>query len=457
VINPFIFREYDIRGLVATDLTTEAIVKIGKAFGSLVKRDGGNTVTIGGDVRESTTRIREDLISGITSTGINIIIIGDCPTGAQYFSHFEYKVPYGIMITGSHNPPEFNGLKLTMNYSNIYGERIQDILKLIKSEDFENGSGKVETKLIKSIYSNFIRSKIRMKKPLKVVLDCGNGAAALSVNDCFDNIENLEVIHLFNEPDGSFPNHHPDPTVEKNLIDLKKAIKENNADFGIGFDGDADRIGVVAADGEVVWGDKLLSIYAKDALSRKKQKIIFDVKCSDALIEAIEKSGGEAVMSATGHSLLKAKLKETGAEIGGEMSGHMFFGDECFGYDDAIYAAARLIRIISNSEKTLSDYLSELTPYYSTPETRLETESDEEKFRITKEAVAYFTKNYNCITIDGVRIKFDDGWGLIRSSNTQPVIVVRMEAKTEEKLKEYKDLIINKLKEYGKINEDADH
>ena len=288
-------------------------------------------------------------------------------------------------------------------------------------------------------------------------MDCGNGAAALSVNDCFDNIEKLEVIHLFNEPDGTFPNHHPDPTVEKNLVDLKKAIKAHNADFGIGFDGDADRIGVVAGNGEIVWGDKLLSIYAKDALARKKQQIIFDVKCSEALIEAIEKSGGDAVMSATGHSLLKSKLKETGAEIGGEMSGHMFFGDECYGYDDAIYAAARLIRILSNSDKSIEDYLSELTPYFSTAETRLEAESDEEKFRITKEAVKFFTENYNCITIDGVRIKFDNGWGLIRSSNTQPVIVVRMEATTEEKLEEYKNLILNKLQEYGKIKLDSSH
>ena len=452
-MNKNIFREYDIRGIVDKDLSPEVVESIGKAYGTILKRKGGKSITVGGDVRLSTPSLKSYMKKGLLSTGINVIDVGYCPTGAQYYSTFFMDVDGGIMITGSHNPPSYNGFKMSMLKDNLYGQAIRDLYDIIVSDDFEHGDG-VETDLpILDNYISYIRSKINLKRKMKIVIDHGNGASALCGNQVFDRIPNLDVLHLFEDADGTFPNHHPDPTVEENLVDLKKAVEEHKADFGIGFDGDADRIGVIDSNGKIIWGDQLLIIYAKDALSRKKQDIVFDVKCSNALIEEIEKAGGNPIMSATGHSLLKKKMKEIGAKVAGEMSGHMFFADDSYGYDDAIYAAARLLNIISNSNDTIEDHLKDVTAYFSTPEIRLEAENDDIKFEITKKAVEFFTENYNCITIDGVRVQFDDGWGLIRSSNTQPVIVTRMEAQTEERLQEIRDLIIGKLREYGELKE----
>jgi phosphomannomutase/phosphoglucomutase len=452
-LNTHIFREYDIRGIVSTDLTEETVTNIGKAFATRLLRNGGKVASIGGDVRSSTNILKSYLIAGITSTGVDVMDLGDCPTGAQYYSHFTRPVDGGIMITGSHNPPEYNGFKMTQFKKNLYGTVIQDLKNLILDEDFETGSGNVTLAPILDEYITYSRSKFNVGNKTKVVIDHGNGASALCGVDVFKNIENLDIIHLFETPDGTFPNHHPDPTVEANLIDLRKAVAKHNADFGIGFDGDADRIGVINSSGDIIWGDKLLIIYAMDALSRVKQEIIFDVKCSEALIEEITKAGGTPVMSATGHSLLKAKMQETGAKVAGEMSGHMFFADDNYGYDDAIYAAIRLINIVSQSGQKIEDFLKGITNYYSTPEIRLEAKDDETKFEITKQAVAYFTKNYTCNTIDGVRIQFNDGWGLIRSSNTQPVLVTRMEATSQKRLEEIKSLIISKLAEFGELKE----
>lgn len=454
-MNTHIFREYDIRGVVATDLTQETVTNIGRAFGTILKRKGGNTASIGGDVRTTTATLKSHLVEGITSTGVNVMDLGDCPTGAQYFSHFERDVDGGIMITGSHNPPEYNGFKMTQFKKNLFGAAIQELRELIEARDFESGAGSVTVAPILGDYISYSRSKFNVATPMKVVIDHGNGASALCGTQIFNDVKNLDVIHLFEQPDGSFPNHHPDPTVEANLVDLRHAVATHNADFGIGFDGDADRIGVIDKNGDIIWGDKLLIIYAMDALSRVKQDVIFDVKCSEALIEEIEKAGGTPVMSATGHSLLKAKMQETGAKVAGEMSGHMFFADDNYGYDDAIYAAIRLINIVSNSGQKIEDFLTDITTYYSTPEIRLEAADDATKFEITRQAVAYFTENFTCNTVDGVRIQFDGGWGLIRSSNTQPVLVTRMEATSEARLAEIKSLILDKLSEFGELKEDG--
>lgn len=452
-MNPFIFREYDIRGVVKTDLVPDTVRKIGQSFATLLLRKGGKVASVGGDIRHSTNELKEILITGMLSTGLDVIDLGMCPTGAQYFSHFHLEVDGGIMITGSHNPPEYNGFKLTQFKSNMFGDAIQELFKTGKAEDFEIGSGKRSSYDINTPYVADVRSKTKLKNPLKIVMDSGNGASALVVDRIFENVKNLEMIHLFGDPDGDFPNHHPDPTVEKNLVALKAEVAKTGADFGIGYDGDADRIGVIDSRGEIIWGDKLLIIYALHALKKEKQQIVFDVKCSKALIEEIEKAGGTPVMSMTGHSLLKKKMKEIEAKVAGEMSGHMFFADENYGYDDAVYAAARLLSIIAEDTRPIHDYLKDITPYVATPEIRLEAEDDEIKFEITKKAVDFFTANYECSTIDGVRIEFGDGWGLVRSSNTQPVIVVRMEAENKTRLEEIKMIIINKLNEYGKLVE----
>jgi len=451
-INPYIFREYDIRGVVDKDLTPDVIEFIGKGFGSYMKRNGAKKISLGGDIRLHTEKLREGIIRGITSTGVNIVNLGAVPTPAQYFSLHKLPVDGGMMITGSHNPPEFNGFKMSLGTAPVYGEAIQEIRKIIESDDFETGQGSVEEYSILDEYINDVAGRLKLQKPVKVIVDCGNGAASLVAQKLFQKL-NANATMLFCEPDGRFPNHHPDPTVVEYIQDLIQKVRESDAEIGIGFDGDADRIGVVDNKGDIIWGDRLLAIFAMELLERRKgEKIIFDVKCSQALPETIEAAGGIPVMWKTGHSLLKKKMKETGALIGGEMSGHLFFADNYYGYDDAIYAAARLLELLSKTDKNISELLANVPQYYSTPEIRAECASDEEKFSIAKKAADYFKQNNDVIDIDGVRILFGDGWGLVRPSNTQPVIVVRFEAKTPERRDEIKNLVLNKLKEFGEIN-----
>ena len=450
-INPYIFREYDIRGVVDKDLTAGAVELIGKGFGTYLKRNGAKKVSLGGDVRLHTEKLRKYIIKGISSTGLDIINLGAVPTPAQYLSLHKLPVEGGMMITGSHNPPEFNGFKMSLGTAPIYGEMIQDIRKIIESDNFEIGKGHVEDHFILDEYIDDIAGRLKLERPVKAVVDCGNGAASLVAGKLFKKL-NPDATMLFCEPDGSFPNHHPDPTVVEYIQDLIKKVKESDAELGIGYDGDADRIGVVDNQGNIIWGDRLLAIFAMDLLQRRKgEKIIFDVKCSQALPEAIEAAGGVPVMWKTGHSLLKKKMKETGALVGGEMSGHIFFAENFYGYDDAIYASARLMALLSRTPKSISDLLADIPQYYSTPEIRAECASDEEKFKIAQKAADYFKENNDVIDIDGVRILFGDGWGLVRPSNTQPVIVIRFEAKTPQRLDEIKNLVISKLKEFGEI------
>jgi phosphomannomutase / phosphoglucomutase len=450
-VNPNIFREYDIRGIVDLDLTDDIVQKLGKAFGTYMLRNGAKSLSIGGDVRLSTERFREQLISGLTSTGVDVINIGRVPTPVQYYSMHILPVQAGIMITGSHNPPDYNGFKLTLKNSPVYGDEIQKIREIIETGQYESGKGQLSSESIIDRYMNNIVSNIKIEKPVKVVLDSGNGAGALVAHDLFRKL-GVETIDLFDTPDGTFPNHHPDPTVVEYIQELIATVKRTGADLGIGYDGDADRIGVVDENGEIIWGDRLLIIFGREILKNHPgAKVIFDVKCSQALPEMITRFGGEPVMWKTGHSLLKKKMKETGAPLAGEMSGHLFFADRYMGFDDAIYASARMVELVSKSDKKVSQLLNDAPKYFSTPEIRAEAIDDNEKFRIAKEAREYFSKQYKVNDIDGVRILFDDGWGLVRASNTQPVLVLRFEALSQERLDEISDLVISKLKEFGEI------
>jgi phosphomannomutase/phosphoglucomutase len=452
MINPYIFREYDIRGVVDTDLNDESAELLGKGIGTFMKRKGAKRLSIGGDVRLSTEKLREALMKGLRSCGIEVVNIGAVPTPVQYFSMHYLTVDGGVMITGSHNPPEFNGFKITLKNAPVYGPDIQEIKNLILNEDFETGEGGYSFEDVMDAYKDKIKSDIHFEKPLKVVLDSGNGAGSLVAHDLMKEL-GAETIDLFDTPDGNFPNHHPDPTVVDNIRKLIETVKSEKADIGIGYDGDADRIGVVDENGDIIWGDRLMIIFGRDILKNiPGAPIIFEVKCSQALPEMIERFGGKPLMWRTGHSNLKKKMKETHSPFAGEMSGHLFFADRYYGYDDAIYASARLIELLSKSDKKASELLGDVPKYYSTPEIRAEAKNDEEKFKIAEAAKAYFSANYEVVDVDGVRIQFGDGWGLVRASNTQPVLVLRFEAKTEERLQEIQKLVVDKLQEFGEIH-----
>lgn len=452
MINPYIFREYDIRGVVDKDLTDEAVELLGKGIGSYMLQNGAKKVSVGGDVRLSTERFSEQLIKGLRSTGVDVVNVGAVPTPVQYFSMHYLDVDGGVMITGSHNPPEFNGFKVTLKNAPVYGEMIQEIKEIINKKEFAQGSGGLEKVEVTEAYMEEIKQNIKIERPMKVVLDSGNGAAALVAHRLFKEM-GVETIDLFDTPDGTFPNHHPDPTVIENIQELIKTVREQGADLGVGYDGDGDRIGVVDEKGDIIWGDRLMIIFSRDILKNHPgAPIIFEVKCSQALPEMITKFGGKPIMWRTGHSNLKKKMKETNSPFAGEMSGHLFFADRYYGYDDAIYASARMVELLSRSDKKVSELLDDAPQYYSTPEIRAEVVNDEEKFKIAEKAKEYFSANYEVIDVDGVRIQFGDGWGLVRASNTQPVLVLRFEARTPERLEELKNLVVNKLKEFGDIS-----
>ena len=454
-LNQYIFREYDIRGKVSDDFPPELVEALGKGFGTYIKRGGGQEIALSGDVRLTTPDLIEQFKTGVLSTGVDVIKIGILPTPANYYSMFSLGVAGAVQITGSHNPPEFNGFKLSRDKKAVFGEAIQEIRVIIEKEDYETGEGTEASYDILTKYKRMIASKIDIKKRMKVVMDCGNAAGAICAPEIFKNL-NVDLTELYCDVDGTFPNHHPDPTVKENLADLISLVKQGSYDIGLAFDGDADRVGVVDETGDIVWADQLMALFLPEVVE-EGDEILYDVKCSQALEEMIIKYGGKPVMWKTGHSLIKQRMSELNCKLGGEMSGHIFFADDYFGYDDAIYVAARIVQTLSRTDQKLSELKAELPKYYSTPEMRLEAESDEEKFRIAKEAVAYFTENYDCSTVDGVRIKFGDGWGLVRSSNTQPVIVCRFEANTAERMEEIQSIVMNKLQEIGTLKVDAKH
>ena len=448
-MNPYIFREYDIRGVVADDFPDEAVELLGKGIGTYFREKDAKTISLSGDIRLSTPHLKSILTKGLLSTGIDIIDLGIVPTPVNYYSMYVLPVDGAIQITGSHNPPDMNGFKISLDKKAVFGEQIQHIKNIIEKGVFAVGAGKVSEKSLLEEYKQMIISKIQLARPLKIAMDCGNGAASLTAPEIFKKI-GCQVTELYCEVDGRFPNHHPDPTVPKNLKDLIAEVQKGGYDFGVAFDGDADRIGVVDDLGQIIWADYLMILFLEE-VARPGVPVIFDVKCSQALEEMITAYGAKPIMWKTGHSLIKQKMKDENAPFAGEMSGHLFIGDEYFGYDDAVYVAARLARLIARDNEKISAKIARLPRYFSTPEIRLECKDDPTKFKIAEQAAAYFKSHYDCIDVDGVRIKFGDGWGLVRASNTQPVIVTRFEAKTAERLDEIRDLVLNKLREFGEF------
>ncbi|MBT3216269.1 MAG: phosphomannomutase/phosphoglucomutase [Candidatus Marinimicrobia bacterium] len=454
-MNPYIFREYDIRGKVADDFPLDVVELIGKGFGTLILRNGGREITLSGDIRLTTPDLIQAFKKGVLSTGLDVINIGTLPTPANYYSMFKLDVGGSCQITGSHNPPEFNGFKLSMENRPVFGETIQQIRKWIDAEDFETGEGSEASYNIRDDYINMVTNKINLDRTMRVVMDCGNAAGCIAGPEIFKNLD-VELTELYCDIDGTFPNHHPDPTVKENLEDLITLMKTGKYDVGVAFDGDADRVGVVDDSGEIVWADQLMCLFLPEII-KGGEDILYDVKCSQGLEEMIAKYGGNPVMWKTGHSLIKQRMAEINCKFGGEMSGHIFFADDYYGYDDGIYVAARTVQMLSRTNIKLSEMMAELPQYVSTPEMRLAAESDEEKFRIANEAVEYFKKNYDCSTVDGVRIRFGDGWGLVRSSNTQPVIVCRFEANTKDRMEALKELVLTKLQEFGNLELEVGH
>ena len=452
-MNNNIFREYDIRGIVEDDFKPEVVILLGRAFGTYVKRAGGTKVSISGDVRITTPIMMDNFSQGLIETGITVLDLGIAPTPANYFSMFHYDIDGAIQITGSHNPPEFNGIKISYNKRAFYGKQIQHLKELINNSDFETGIGKREKIEIMSHYHSMLKNKINIHRPLSAVIDCGNAAACLSAPVIFPSVD-IKIHELFCNVDGTFPNHHPDPTEDNNLVELVKNMKTGLYDFGVAFDGDADRVVAVDELGSIIRSDILVALFLPEIIRKSGDPIVFDVKCSQALEDMILYHGGTPIMWKTGHSLIKDKMKEVNASFAGEMSGHIFFADDYYGYDDAIYVALRLAQLLSKTHRKLSELTADIPVYHSTPEIRIECRDDEEKFNISKKANEYFQSKYECITVDGVRIKFSDGWGLVRASNTQPVIVCRFEAKSLERMQIIQNEVLDKLSEFGDINLD---
>jgi phosphomannomutase/phosphoglucomutase len=447
-LNPDIFRQYDIRGRVGEDLTDEAVSILARATGSYLCHRGAGTISLACDNRLSSQGFKTILREELSKSGLRVYDFGMIPTPVFYYTLFEFPVDGGVMITGSHNPPEFNGFKIASGTSTIFGEEIQKIRSLAEKGRFTVGKGEVEETDAREGYIGRVFEDIRIDDRLRVAFDCGNGTAGVVLGDLLARYGFRSEL-LFCEPDGNFPNHHPDPTVPEYLEALVKRVKTRSLDAGIAFDGDADRIGVVDETGGIIWGDRLLIILARDIISgHPGAKVIFEVKCSQALVEAVDRANGVPIMWKTGHSLIKAKMKSEGALLAGEMSGHIFFNDRYYGYDDAIYAALRLLEILSKHGGTLSSLLADVPVYFSTPEIRADC-PDKEKFRIVEDLKSLMREKHEIIDIDGVRIVFPDGWGLVRASNTQPVLVLRFEARSRVRLDEIRKEVLAALREVG--------
>lgn len=447
-----IFRQYDIRGIVGEDLDAEVTEAVGRAFGSRVRLDSSlrsPTVAVGYDNRLTSPSLADGLIAGIRSAGVDVVDVGTVPTPVLYWSEVTLGADAGVQITGSHNPPEWNGIKMTHGGSSLYGDAIQDLRRSIDESDFTSGSGGYERVTVLDRYVDDIAGRFNLERPMRVAVDCGNGTGSILAVRLLEAI-GVEVTPLFCESDPTFPNHHPDPTVDDNLIDLIRSVESGNHDLGVAFDGDADRIGAIDDQGQIIRGDILLLLFGLDLLKKRGpgQKLIFDVKCSQVLPELFEKAGGEPIMWQTGHSLIKNKMRETGALLAGELSGHIMIADDYLGFDDALYDACRLIEIISRSGRTLSEMVSDFPEYRSTPEIRIDVTEDQ-KWTVVSEALVYFKEKYDVISVDGVRILFGDGWALLRASNTQPVIVARFEARSESRLMEIRTEIAEWLTQAG--------
>lgn len=445
-MNPHIFREYDIRGVVGRDLTDETVATLARALGTFFRRYQAKRVSLGRDARESSPRFRDLLIRGLNETGCDVVDVGMVPTPVLYFTLFTEGVDAGVMITGSHNPPHENGFKVCLGQSTIFGAQILEVRDLALAGQFASGSGTAEERDILAAYHEHIAAQIKLgPRRLKVVVDGGNGMGGLVAGPLYRAL-GCEVIELFCEPDSRFPNHHPDPTVIENMGFAISAVAEQRADLAIAFDGDADRIGVIDERGQIIWGDQLMIIFSRAILrERPGATFIAEVKCSQTLFDDIRRHGGHPLMWKVGHSLIKAKMKETGAAMAGEMSGHLFFADRYFGYDDAVYAGARLLEILSNTSEPLSSLLADLPRTVYTPELRVDC-PDEKKFDVVRRLTAQFKRTHQVIDVDGARIVFEHGWGLVRASNTQPVLVLRFEADNQQHLDEMRQTVETQLK-----------
>lgn len=427
MLNRSIFREYDIRGIAEDELLDGEIEVLGRALATYLIRHSGRTICLGRDCRLSSPRLHDALLKGLMAAGSHVLDVGTVPTPLLYYAAVHFKADGAVMITGSHNPPEYNGFKTVCGTAALYGDAIQDVYKLIVNSDFESDQGSVKDVDAVTPYVSEIASQFQLERQVKVVVDAGNGAAGPVAHRVFEKL-NVEAIEMFFEMDGTFPHHHPDPTVLENLEDLEEAVRKHGADVGIAFDGDGDRIGVVDEHGNVVYGDMLLFIFGREILTRKPgSTFIAEVKCSQVMYDKLAELGGHPIMYKTGHSLIKAKMKQERAELAGEMSGHMFFADRYYGYDDAIYAACRLLEILAKSGQPLSHQLEGIPKPVSTPELRIDC-PDETKFKVVSKVANMLRQRRAIVDIDGVRVPFEQGWGLVRASNTQPALVMRFEA-----------------------------
>jgi phosphomannomutase/phosphoglucomutase len=452
-----VFRQYDIRGIVGEDLDADLARAVGRSFGSHV-RDvvpaERPRVVVGGDNRDTSPGLKKALEEGIRAAGVDVLDVGIVPTPVLYWSEVTFEADAGVQITGSHNPSEWNGIKMSVARASLFGDAIQELRRRALEEDFAavepGGEGELETvEGVLGRYVEDVAGRFQLARPVKVAVDCGNGTGALVAVELLEAL-GAEVTPLFCESDPTFPNHHPDPTVDANLEDLVRTVRDGDHELGVAFDGDADRIGVVDEEGSIVRGDILLLLYGLDLLERHGpgQKLVFDVKCSQALPEVFEAAGGEPIMAPTGHSLIKQKMKETGALLAGELSGHIMIADGYMGFDDALYDACRLLDLVARDRTPLSERVAEFPSYVSTPEIRIEV-TEEMKWTVVAAAVEHFKARHDVIDVDGVRVLFGDGWALLRASNTQPVIVARYEARTEERLEAIRSQVEGWLREQG--------
>lgn len=449
MIKAQVFRQYDIRGIVGEELNQESYYLIGKGFGTYLRKKGLKTIVIGGDARHSTRGFMDAFVEGALATGCDIYDIGIVATPVLYFAIWKLKTDAGAMVTASHNPSQYNGCKLNIGLGSVYADELQKVLGIIQEGDFATGAGKLDFYTnIDSEYMDYIVANIKLERPVKVIVDGGNGMGGPYLPEILRRLD-CEVIEMYCEPDGDFPNHHPDPTVEKNMVDLSRAVVAAEYELGIGLDGDSDRIGVVDEKGKMLFGDQILNILARDYLKANPgKKVIADVKCSKNLYDDIAKQGGIPIMYKTGHANIKMYMKEESVEFAGEMSGHVFLGDRYLGFDDAIYVSCRFIEIVSKTSAPVSTFLADQPKMFNTPELHTKC-ADDRKFAVVEKVCNEFkTEGYDVNDIDGARITFADGWGLIRASNTTPVLVTRYEATSEARMNEIKDLVEGKIAKY---------
>jgi phosphomannomutase/phosphoglucomutase len=445
-MNPAIFREYDIRARVGTDLTTEGVYCLGRALGTYFRRQGKRRLVLGRDCRPSSLEWRGQLLAALVASGCQVVDVGVCPTPVLYFGLRHLGAEGGVIVTASHNPPEFNGFKICNGYHTIFGAEIQELRRLCQEGHFLAGAGAVAEQEIIPAYQDYLARNLTISRPLRLGMDAGHGTAGVVALPLFRRL-GCEVWPLYCDMDGRFPAHEPDPVVEANLRDLQALVTEQRLDLGVAYDGDGDRLGVVGPGGEIIWGDQLLILFARAILKEHPGAVIIgEVKCSQRLYDDIARQGGRPLMWKTGHSLIKQKMQEEGALLAGEMSGHLFFAHRYFGYDDAIYATGRLLELLAASPQSLTELLADLPPAVITPEIRREC-PDEVKFQVVAGLKARLAGRFPLVDLDGVRLLHPEGWGLVRASNTQPALVLRFEARTPEHLQEIRSLVESELEE----------